>query len=313
MTGTDRIRGRATRRDRAVARVKAPVPTSLRAFDPLLRPTGSKVAQLVRTALVLAAAVGLHVFMLTAIFAANRVASSVEPSEKRDDKIEVAIVRPPPPPPPPPVQPPAPADEPEPERAPPPPKKKPKPKKPPKKEPPPPDPTDLPPDPPKTPPKKQPRRIVGLNLESTVQGSGGPSFAIGNTRMGQTGDKAEDAKTVKRLQKTAPTPPPNRKATRIPGSGRGKIGAPKPVGGRSRPAYPKLLRAQNIEGNVTVEVRIDEQGKVKSVRIVEGSRFKEFEQSALAAARKQRWEPATQGGRPIPYTLTYTYRFRITD
>ena len=310
MSGRNRNQ-RSVRRERAVARVKVPVPTSLRAFDPLLRPTGSKVAQLVRSVVVLLAALGLHAFMLTAIFAANRVASSVETKAPVDDKIKVAIVEPPPPPPP--VEPAPPAPEPEPERAPPPPKKKPKPKKPPKKEPPPPDPIDLPPEPPKKPPKKQPRRIVGLNLESTVKGSGGPSFAVGNTRMGRTGDVAEEAKAVKKLTKTVPGPPPNRKATRIPGSGRGKIAAPSPMGGRIRPDYPKLLRAQNIEGNVTVEVRIDENGKVRSVRIVEGARFKEFEESALAAARKQKWAPATQGGRRIPYTLTYTYRFRITD
>ena len=306
MRFSERTQNRATRRDRAVARVKEPVPTSLRAFDPLLRPTGSKAAQTVRMVLIVFAAFMAHALMFTAIYAANRVAASIEPTVVKNEKINVAIIEPPPPPP---VEVAPPPKPPEPETAPPPPKKKPPPKK---EAPPPPDPTDLPPEPPKEPPKKQPRRIVGLSLESTVNGKG-PGFAVGNTRMGRTEDKAEDAKTVKKLDKIAPQPPPNREATRIPGIGRGKIAAPAPRGGRIRPQYPKLLRAQNVEGNVTVEVRINKKGAVTSVRIIEGSRFEEFEQSALAAAKQQRWTPATQGGKPIAYTLTYTYRFRITD
>ena len=306
---------RASRRDRAVARVKAPVPTTLRAFDPLVRPTGSKAAQLLRTVVVLVAALGLHAFMLTAIFAANRVASSMAPEVEKDDKINVAIVRPPPPPPPPVEPPPEPIDEPTDAEPPPPPPKKKKPpkKKPPKNEPPPPDPIDVPPEPPKTPPKKQPRRIVGLNLESTVQGAGGPGFAVGNTRMGRTGDTAEDAKNVRKLDKVASEPRENRTATRIPGRGRGKIVPPKPKGRLLKPEYPALLRKQNIEAAVTVEVRIDGKGKVVSARVLDGPRYKEFRDAALAVAKKQQWEPATQGGKPIPYTRTYVYRFRFTD
>ena len=312
MTRSQRILQRAARRSRSVERVKMPVPTALRAFDPLVRPTGSKLQQLIRSIVILIAAVALHAFMLTAIFAANRAASSIERPTNRD-AIEVAIVEPPPPPPP--VEPPPP--EPQPvveETAPPPPKKpKPKPKEPPKPEPPPPDPIDLPPDPPKTPPKKQPRRIVGLSLESTVQGGGGPSFATGNTRAGRTEKTAEDKTNVRKLDKVAVEPKTNRSATRIPGIGRGKIKAPQPRGRQLEPAFPPLLRAQNIEGSVTVEVRIDEKGRVISARVIEASRFDEFQKSALEAAKKQVWMPATQGGKPIQYTLTYTYRFRITD
>ncbi|MEL7367375.1 MAG: energy transducer TonB [Myxococcota bacterium] len=316
MGAQKRIKTRTFRRERAVARVVAPVPTALRAFDPLIRPTGSKAAQLVRTAVMLLAAVALHGFMLTAIFAANRVASTVTPAQKVDEKIKVAIVEPPPPPPPP-VEVPEPEPEavepeaPEPPPPPPPKKKKPKPPKK-KKAPPPPDPIDLPPEP-KPPPKKQPRRIVGLNLESTVQGGSGPGFAVGNTRMGQTGDTAEDAKKVEKLQNAPSEPRVNREATRIPGRGRGKVAAPTAKGGRIKPEFPPLLRKQNIEANVTVEVRIDEKGKVMSARVLDGSRFKEFEKSALAAARKQRWNPAKQGNKAIPYTITYTYFFRISN
>lgn len=314
MSGKKRSSDRSQRASRARARVKTSIPSEIRAKDPLVHSQGSGVGQVIRAAVVLVVAVGLHGFMLSAIFAANLMASSIEP-QKRNETIEIALIKPPPPPPPPVAPPPPPAPEPE-KSAPPPPKKK-KPRKPPpppkKEAPPPPDPTDLPPEPPKAPPKKQPRRIVGLSLESTVKGSGGASFATGNTRMGRTKDVADDASSVQKLDKTAPAPV-NRKASRIPGIGRGKVSKPRPSSGKKlQPEYPPLLRAQQQEGNVTVEVRIDTKGRVVNVRILEKARFDEFNRAALAAAKKQKWSPATQGGKPIPYTLTYTYRFRVTD
>ena len=292
------------------------MPPAIRSFDPLVRPTGSKAAQLVRTVVLLLAAIGLHAFMLTAIFAANRAASSLDVERLKNEKIKVTVIEPPPPPPPPPVEPPEKTTDPaEAEPPPPPPKKKPPPPPPPKKKapPPPPDPIDVPKDPPPEPKKPQPRRIAGLSLESTVSGSGGPSFAVGNTRMGKTAKTAEDASDVRKLDKTAPEPRENRRATRIPGTGKGKVLAPSVKGRRIRPEFPPLLKAQGIEGSVTVEVRIDKSGRVTKARIVEASRFEEFRTAALKAARAQRWSPASQGGKPIPYTLTYTYRFRIRD
>ncbi len=316
MRGTHHRQTRAERRDRAVARVVAPVSEASRANDPLLHPSGAWGAQALKGFIIVTVAGLLHLVAITAIYGANRVVASIDPGPEPVVPIKVSIVRPPPPPPPIVEPPPPPPPEPNPvdeasEPPPPPPKKK-RPKPPPKKsKPPAADPIDLPEKPP--PKRKQPRRIAGLSFESTVGGGAGPAFGVGNNRMERTDRVAAEPTEVQRLDPVPSEPRVNRQATRIPGRGRGKVSAPGAKGGRITPEYPPLLRAQNIEGTVTVEVRIDETGRVVSARIVEGSRFEEFQQSALAAARKQRWEPATQGGRPIPYTLTYTYRFRITD
>lgn len=80
-----------------------------------------------------------------------------------------------------------------------------------------------------------------------------------------------------------------------------------------RPIYPPALRAQRLEGNVTVRVRIDAIGQVVDARIVAAAPADTFEAAALASARQERFRPATRDGRPAPYTLTFTYRFRIED
>ncbi len=209
---------------------------------------------------------------------------------------------------------PAPEPPPEPEAPSPPPKPKPKPApEPPPEEAPTPsaDPTK-----PKEPPseKPKPKRIVGLNLESTVSGGDGAAFATGNTRMGVTEREAEDPGEVEELGNDEPTQAgENRQATRIPaasGTGEG-IERPRFEGEKLKPGYPELYRSQALEANITVAVRIDEEGKVTEVDIASGSNYPEFEKAAIRTAKKQRFIPAKKDGRPIPWTLTYTYRFRL--
>jgi protein TonB len=79
------------------------------------------------------------------------------------------------------------------------------------------------------------------------------------------------------------------------------------------PAYPATLRAQGIEGDVLVTVSIDAQGSVQQASVLRGSGHAEFDAAALSAARAERFTPATRDGTPVPYTLSYTYHFRIED
>lgn len=81
----------------------------------------------------------------------------------------------------------------------------------------------------------------------------------------------------------------------------------------ARPAYPPDLRAQRVEGNVTVRVRLDASGRVLEASVVASDPPTVFDAAALASARAERFQPATRNGRPAPYTLTFTYRFRIED
>jgi TonB family protein len=174
-------------------------------------------------------------------------------------------------------------------------------------------------EPPKEPDKKPPPRIVGLNFESTVgEGSGdGPSFAVGNTRLGET-DKIATKKEDVPKERPAPvhgTEKPtvaNQVATRIPSKGV-TFGEAKYRGSQVKPPYPPTLKAQGVESDVEVLVFIDATGKVTMVKILHESPYPEFNEAAKKAALAQQWEPATRNGEPMTSTKKYAYRFRLTD
>lgn len=164
-------------------------------------------------------------------------------------------------------------------------------------------------DPIETPASEQPAEappaepVVGLSADSTAGVSDGPAFAVGNTRMGTTETVARDPSSVGKLSRTPPGARSEKGA---------KLVRPKREG-RSEPVYPPDLKAQGLEGDVEVSVDLTPEGRVTSARITRGSKHTAFDEAALAAARKERFSPATSDGAAIAFTLTYTIRFRITE
>jgi protein TonB len=262
--------------------------------DPLVRPKIRIAAGGAFVALLLVAAIGVHGAVIATAFVAGTAFARIVTAPVYEP-IEVSVVdaieEPEPP-----------APQPEPEIAPE-PKEKPR-----RAKPPPPDPIDPAPPPPER--KSEPRRIVGVSLSSTVRGEG-PSFAVGNTRMGKTADVAEDPEEVKPLPE-AEKVLPNRQATRVPGASAPVI-KPKPIGGMREPPYPELYKARGLEADVTVRARIDRSGSVAEVEIVSPAAQPEFNRAARETASSQRFEPAMKDGAPIEWTITFTYRFRLVD
>ncbi len=163
------------------------------------------------------------------------------------------------------------------------------------------------------------RRVVGLNFESTVTGGSGPSYAVGNTRMGETGKRAEDPSSIKSIPGSTKKP----KADNSTENNSNQVAAVIPTEGISlvrpkrlsevTPDYPSVLRAQGLEGDVAVLVRISPEGAILEVKVVKGSGYPAFDESAKLAAQKERFSPALRNQVPIEYTLKYTYRFRISN
>jgi TonB family protein len=166
-------------------------------------------------------------------------------------------------------------------------------------------------------PDPAPRRIVGLSLESTVEGNG-PSFATGTSRMGQTDARATDPTQAQRAPAAASAPA----ATPQPGAGQ-RVASHIPTRDTqfekpkrlkpNRPEFPPALKAQGIEGDVTVRVDIAASGAVTSVTIVSSSGQPAFDDAAKRAAASERFAPAIRDGSPVPFSLSYSYRFRIED
>lgn len=165
-----------------------------------------------------------------------------------------------------------------------------------------------------------PRRIVGLSLESTVEGSG-PSFATGTSRMGQTETQAVDPSNAQRAPTQPPSPAPSaavggagavqRVATHIPTRDT-QFEKPKRLR-PNRPEFPASLKAQGIEGDVVVRVDIAADGRVTGVSIVQSSGYPAFDEAARRAATSEHFAPAMRDGTAVPFTLSYSYRFRIED
>jgi TonB family protein len=161
----------------------------------------------------------------------------------------------------------------------------------------------------------EPIPLIGLSLESTVSGTG-PAFATGTsqmgaTRPGQVAGTAPRGTSAAASGQAGSAPTGQREASAIP-TRDVKLEKPRRLQQR-QPPYPATLRAQGIEGSVLVSVSITVAGAVEQATVVRGSGHAEFDSAALNAARTERFAPATRDGKPVPYTLSYTYHFRIED
>lgn len=76
-----------------------------------------------------------------------------------------------------------------------------------------------------------------------------------------------------------------------------------------KPVYPPSARNARISGVVTVEVVIDESGKVVSAKAVDGHQF--LREAAEQAARLARFSPAILSGQPMKVSGQITYSFSL--
>jgi protein TonB len=123
------------------------------------------------------------------------------------------------------------------------------------------------------------------------------------------------AMTVRTGGAAAPSPS---RDTVVAGSDRGAGGpfAESDVSSPARPlgslnaAYPADARAQQIEGDVVMEIVVDASGVVTEARVVRRAGFG-LDESALRAVRASRFTPAVRGGRPVAERMRYTVTFAL--
>jgi TonB family protein len=77
---------------------------------------------------------------------------------------------------------------------------------------------------------------------------------------------------------------------------------------KPEPPYPAIARAARASGTVTVQVTVDEGGRVTSARAVSGHPL--LRAAAEAAARQARLSPTLISGRPVKVTGVLTYDFK---
>ncbi|HEX3100830.1 MAG TPA: TonB family protein, partial [Pyrinomonadaceae bacterium] len=74
-----------------------------------------------------------------------------------------------------------------------------------------------------------------------------------------------------------------------------------------KPAYPPAAKAVRAGGSVSVQVLIDEEGRVVSASAVSGHPL--LQQAAVAAARGARFSPTLLSGQAVKVSGVITYNF----
>lgn len=78
--------------------------------------------------------------------------------------------------------------------------------------------------------------------------------------------------------------------------------------------YPERAAKEKLEGSVWVKVLIDWNGEVRAVEVSKHSGLHVgFEGAAIENAKKTKWKPAMQDGRPVAIWVTYEIKFQMRD
>jgi protein TonB len=143
--------------------------------------------------------------------------------------------------------------------------------------------------------------------DSGVSSSAPPvntNFAAGSAREGSgsagpavSGDDAPPPP----VPAPTPTPAPKRTAPISGGVLNGKAIS------KPQPAYPPIAKAARASGTVTVQIVVDESGRVISASAVSGHPL--LQQAAVSAARNARFSPTLLSGQPVRVTGVLTYNF----
>jgi len=75
--------------------------------------------------------------------------------------------------------------------------------------------------------------------------------------------------------------------------------------------YPKNLKKAGEEGTVMIKALVLKDGSVKTAEVSKSSGYKEFDESALQAAEKSAFNPATQDGAPVAVWVSYSVTFAL--
>jgi TonB family protein len=97
---------------------------------------------------------------------------------------------------------------------------------------------------------------------------------------------------------------------------REKLANPLRVGGQVRPpvrikevapVYPAIAQSARVQGDVVIEMTIDDEGKVADARVVKSVPL--LDQAALDAVRQWEYQPSLLNGVPTAVVMTVTVKF----
>ena len=78
-----------------------------------------------------------------------------------------------------------------------------------------------------------------------------------------------------------------------------------------RPDYPKGARQRGEQGDVILEIRVNAEGMVDDVKVVESSGFAELDAAAMKAAKAAKFSPARSGHDSVASTARLKLQFKL--
>jgi protein TonB len=77
------------------------------------------------------------------------------------------------------------------------------------------------------------------------------------------------------------------------------------------PEYPSLARKRGYQGTVVLEVFVETDGRVGDLRIIESSRHRLLDRSAMKAVRRWQFQPGRRGDRIIAMWVRVPVQFSL--
>ncbi|WP_280350074.1 TonB family protein [Pseudomonas sp. BN414] len=78
------------------------------------------------------------------------------------------------------------------------------------------------------------------------------------------------------------------------------------------PIYPAQAKRRNQQGLVLVEVRLDDKGLLREIRLLRSSGVESLDRSAMDAVAAWRFRPETQNGQPVPSRVHIPIEFALS-
>tara|TARA_B100000242_G_scaffold101863_1_gene70173 strand:- start:64 stop:780 length:717 start_codon:yes stop_codon:yes gene_type:complete len=88
-----------------------------------------------------------------------------------------------------------------------------------------------------------------------------------------------------------------------------KIGSAK----NPHPTYPLIARKKGWEGRVIINAKIDREGNVSEIKVLESSGFKVLDNASLETLKKWKFTPAKIGNKFVTDTVNIPVKFLITN
>jgi protein TonB len=79
------------------------------------------------------------------------------------------------------------------------------------------------------------------------------------------------------------------------------------------PTYPPAAVRAGVEGTVVLVISIDANGNVLNVEVEKSSRNRDLDRAAIAAAKKWRFSPQIENGKPVASRVRVPVDFNLNQ